>query len=338
MNECVIRDSAELAIEHPSCVLCGSTEFRELMKARDRRYRIPGEFALGECPTCKLRYVRQRPTSSSIGRYYPENYPAHLRKVGIGKPSAASRFFSMVWDGYQRAFPSASYPTFNFRKHIREFRPADRSPRVLDIGCGSGEKLAYLLRAGWDVFGVDFSETAIANARASGLSQTHVAPGDALPLPDAHVEAIYSWHSLEHHYNPVATLREAFRVLRAGGRAIFAVPASDSLGLRVFRQFWGPLEVPRHLYHFTEKTLVPAGQLAGFTHLKTHYDFSFYGLFLDQEILESLENLAAERGWRCKFPRPPGLSIVVRIPVLPLNWLLGRLWRGGNLIVHFAKP
>ena len=329
--------SAELALESPSCVLCGEVAFRELFAATDRRYRIPGEFKLVECGSCGLRYVRPRPQPSSIGRYYPDDYPAHQRKVGIDRPSALTRFFSRLWDGYQRLFLSRAYPTFFFRKHTARFRPADRPPRVLDIGCGSGSKLAYLREAGWDVFGVDFSEAAVANARASGLSQVYVAPGDALPLTDGQVDAVYSWHSLEHHYDPVATLREAFRVLRTGGRAIFAVPASDSLGLRIFRKYWGPLEIPRHLYHFTERTLSRAGQLAGFTRVATFYDFSFYGLFLDQEILESLENLAAERGLRFRFPRPRGLSVAARIPVLPFNWLLGPLWRGGNLIVHFEK-
>ena len=268
--------------------------------------------------------------------YYPSAYPAHQKKVGVQKTGAAL-FFGRLWDGYQRLFLSSSYPTFFFRKHIEKFRPPGRLPRVLDIGCASGEKLSYLKKVGWDVYGVDFSELAIANAHASGLDQTHVAPGDALPFPDNHFEAVYSWHSLEHHHNPFATLKETFRVLRPCGRAIFAVPSSDSLAFRVFRQFWGPLEIPRHLYHFTEKTLVAAGCLAGLTRRRTFLDFSFYGLFLDQEILESLENVAASRGWKFKFPRPPGLSIAVRIPALPLNGLLGRIWRGGNLIAQFIK-
>ena len=328
--------SALADLEHPSCVNCGSADLRQILVARDLRHRTPGEFPLVECVHCSLKFVRPRPAPAAMGRHYPTTYPAHQKKVGVAK-SGAVLCFGRLWDGYQRLFLSKSYPTFFLRRHVQEFRPADRQPRVLDIGCASGEKLNYLKRAGWDVCGVDFSELAIANAHAAGLDQTHVAPGDALPFPDDHFEAVYSWHSLEHHHDPLATLKETFRVLRAGGRAIFAVPSSDSLALRVFGRFWGPLEIPRHLYHFTEKTLAETARLAGLTRRQTFLDFSFYGLFLDQEILESLENLAASRGWRLRFPRPPGLSIAVRILTLPLNGLLGRIWQGGNLIMHFTK-
>ena len=37
--------------------------------------------------------------------------------------------------------------------------------RVLDAGCGSGRNLAYFLRSGYEVFGVDESEQAIAQTR-----------------------------------------------------------------------------------------------------------------------------------------------------------------------------
>src|SRR5450755_1223454 len=37
--------------------------------------------------------------------------------------------------------------------------------RVLDAGCGSGRNLVYLLREGYDVFGVDSDARAIAEVR-----------------------------------------------------------------------------------------------------------------------------------------------------------------------------
>jgi tellurite methyltransferase len=49
-----------------------------------------------------------------------------------------------------------------------------KSARVLDAGCGGGRNLVYLLRAGYDVYGVDASPEAIASVRA--LAAT-LAPG-----------------------------------------------------------------------------------------------------------------------------------------------------------------
>jgi hypothetical protein len=32
------------------------------------------------------------------------------------------------------------------------------------------------------------------------------------------------------------------------------------------------------------------------------------------------------------------LSSAMTLPILPFNKLLGKLWRGTNMIVHFSKP
>jgi tellurite methyltransferase len=57
--------------------------------------------------------------------------------------------------------------------------------RVLDAGCGSGRNLVYLLRAGYDVFGIDADRLAIQGVR--GLAAT-LAPG--LPADNFRVETI----------------------------------------------------------------------------------------------------------------------------------------------------
>src|ERR1044071_4250924 len=77
----------------------------------------------------------------------------------------------------------------------------------------------------------------------------------ALPFETNFFDAVMSWHSLEHHYSPKATMREVARVLRPGGHGIFAVPSGNNRGLQMFGKYWGPLEAPRHLYHFTTDTL-----------------------------------------------------------------------------------
>src|SRR5580704_9342126 len=57
--------------------------------------------------------------------------------------------------------------------------------RVVDAGCGGGRNLVYLLREGYECFGVDASEEAIAYVRAMAA---RLAP--RLPLGNFRVEAI----------------------------------------------------------------------------------------------------------------------------------------------------
>jgi SAM-dependent methyltransferase len=327
-----------LELETPVCDLCGGAEQRPLFAVRDRRYGVPGEFNLVECVGCSLRYLSPRPVAAAIAAWYPASYPAYQPRTTSPLHRVAV-FCDGVWQGFLSRFLSRSYPTFYFTRHAADFAVPGRAARLLDIGCGGGQKLEYLRRrSAWETYGVDFDPRAVANARARAVGEVHLATGDRLPFADGFFDAVMAWHSLEHHYSPRAAMQEVRRVLRPGGYAIIAVPSGDNLGLRLFGSHWGPLEAPRHLYYFTEETLTRLMHHVGLQVLDVFHDFSFYGLFLDQEIFDSLEYLARDRGIPMRLPRLPGLSSAARVPVLPVNETLGRLWRGTNLILHGRKP
>lgn len=327
----------QLELEIPTCDLCGHAEQRKLFAVKDRRYGVPGEFDLVECDNCSLKYVSPRPIASTIHTWYPDHYSAY-RKPTRSRLDALRVFFDDLWNSYLSRFLSDSYPIYFFSRRAAQFAQPGRRPRILDVGCGSGYKLNYLMRhGGWETHGVDFNAQAVENARAGGAN-VQLATGDRLPFPDDFFDAVMSWHSLEHHYSPKATMNEVKRVLRPGGYGIFAVPSGDSLGLRIFRSYWGPLEAPRHLYHFSKQTLSRLLREGGLRVENVFHDFSFYGLFLDEEILDSLEYLAQDWGIPIRLPRVDGVSSAARIPVLFANEALGRLWRGSNLIFHFTKP
>ena len=337
-----------IELETPVCDLCGNAEQRPIFKARDRRYKFPGEFTLVECTRCALRYVSPRPVASIIHRWYPTTYKAYAKKQSWWQKTA-DWLEDKIWNAYLRVFLTRSYPIFYFPKHQQELALPGRAPRVLDVGCGSGDKLRYIRgHSGWDTFGVDFSPQAVENANARGAGDVRLTRGDRLPFDDGYFDAVMSWHSLEHHYSPKATMAEVSRVLRPGGYGIFAVPAAENLGLRMFKQYWGPLEIPRHLYHFTHESMRRLVEGAGFQIAHVYDDISFYGLFLAQEIFDSCEYALEDKLGKgpslplrlpFKLLNAGGLiSSAATLPLVALNPLLGRLWRGSNMIVHFRKP
>src|ERR1700693_3784652 len=57
--------------------------------------------------------------------------------------------------------------------------------RVLDAGCGTGRNLVYLLKSGYEVFGVDESGEAVAQTR-----QLAAALAPHLPADNFRVEAV----------------------------------------------------------------------------------------------------------------------------------------------------
>ncbi len=321
--------------EFVSCELCGSDDHSVILKVQDKRHGYPGEFNLVECNQCSLRFLNPRPTKGAMVDAYPADYVAHRRDE---TPSTWRIPFAWAWDRYQRLFLGSFYPVFYFREQFEQFANKGRAPRILDVGCGSGSKLLYLKRAGWETYGLDFSSDAVQMALDNGVHEACSGEGGSLPYEDNFFDAVMSWHSLEHHFHPKDSLKEMARVLVPGGHGAVAVPTGDNLGFRIFKENWGPLEPPRHLYHFTKDTLAQLVEAAGLEIERFHYDYPYYGLFLEQELFESIENLAASKGIPFRFPRFRGYTIAARIPILPFSQLLGRACKGMNLVVHFKKP
>ncbi|GGA69003.1 hypothetical protein GCM10011507_20590 [Edaphobacter acidisoli] len=131
--------------------------------------------------------------------------------------------------------------------------------RVVDAGCGGGRNIQYLLREGYQVFGVDVSAEAVAAVRkmaselAPGLSAENfqVARVEAMPFTDEFADVVVC-HSVLHFAQDEAQLeamvRELWRVLRPGGMlfcrlasTIGAVPgmAFEPRGGRRFRMSHG---------------------------------------------------------------------------------------------------
>ena len=100
--------------------------------------------------------------------------------------------------------------------------------KVLDAGCGAGRNLVYLMRAGFNVWGVDESPEMIARVRqlaASiaprlGAERFRVERVEAMTLEDDSMDVVISSAVLhfardEQHWH--AMVREMWRVLAPGG-------------------------------------------------------------------------------------------------------------------------
>lgn len=104
---------------------------------------------------------------------------------------------------------------------------------VLDIGVGDGTFERLAARRGLRVHVLDPDEKAIERARAElGLGdRARAGVGQALPWADGSFDAVVVSEVLEHLDDATlrATLAEASRVLRPGGRLLGTVPADEVL-------------------------------------------------------------------------------------------------------------
>jgi len=111
-----------------------------------------------------------------------------------------------------------------------------RGSRVLDAGCGSGRNLVYLLREGYEVFGVDADPAAIASVRdlAPHLPATNfrVEPLEAITFDEASVDFVISsavLHFARDDGEFQAMLLGSWRPLKPGG--IFFCRLASTIGI-----------------------------------------------------------------------------------------------------------
>lgn len=106
------------------------------------------------------------------------------------------------------------------------------SPRVLDLGCGTGRHTLYLARQGFDVHGVDVSQTGLEITKEllkdKGYTvKLSLMDMSLLSYPDSCFDAIMCIHVLQHAMMDKIkqTLKEVYRTLSTGGYFILSVPS-----------------------------------------------------------------------------------------------------------------
>ncbi|MGB3151799.1 MAG: class I SAM-dependent methyltransferase [Maribacter sp.] len=176
------------------------------------------------------------PQPSDLSHYYKsENYISHSdsKKNILDKIYQCVKNFSL-----QRKV-----------KLINSFQSVNKN--LLDIGAGTGDFLLTAKRKGWDIEGVEPNAMASSKAKEKGI----LLRTDISDLPNTYFDVITLWHVLEHLPNLSQQIKSISTLLNAEGTLIIAVPNFKSYDAKKYKNFWAALDVPRHLWHFSQNSI-----------------------------------------------------------------------------------
>lgn len=129
----------------------------------------------------------------------------------------------------------------------------DKGTKLLDVASGPGYATAMASDRAADVIGVDFSPQMVQKAR-SLFPRVTFREGDAenLPFEDDLFDAVSMNFGMLHLGNPEVAIKEAFRVLKGGGRFGFTVwaPPEEAVGFSV---------ILKAVAEFGQHTSIPHG-------------------------------------------------------------------------------
>jgi SAM-dependent methyltransferase len=202
--------------------------------------------------------------------------------------------------------------------------------RVLDAGCGAGEFVYAMGRAGADAQGIEYVAEKVAEWQARYPGDARVQRGDlaGLEYPDQSFDAVLLNEVLEHVPDDVRGLAEVHRVLKPGGTLLIFSPNryypiethgvyTRSTGrhlthLRTFGLPYVPIAIGNRFLRYWSRNYWPA-ELAGMVR-RAGFDIRHHGY-----VWQTFENISGSQpGWIGKLaPVARRVSpIAERVPLI----------------------
>ena len=227
----------------PACPACAEPlPDGTSLRGRDRVHGLPGTFEVRVCATCRSGRTLPLVSPEEIESLYPTAYNAYrLPANPLLRVAATGLYRWRYWRSLRGGLLHL----------LRDLPPG----RLLDVGSGRGDLGVILTSRGWDVTGLEPSETACAEALARGVSSicgTLTTIAERLP---GEYDVVVFQHSLEHVAEPADDLAVTRALLRDGGHLLVSVPNFGSWQRKRFGSEWFHLDLPRHRSHFSRKGL-----------------------------------------------------------------------------------
>ncbi len=128
--------------------------------------------------------------------------------------------------------------------------------RILDVGCGTGDFLQVCEQTGWSIAGIEPNEKArqLASTK-TGFKDYQRTVEELIESNPESFDVITMWHVLEHVPNLADFIDKIKSLLKPNGVLVVAVPNFKSWDAKHYNSYWAAYDVPRHLWHFSRKSM-----------------------------------------------------------------------------------
>jgi len=316
-----------------SCPLCGSTTVQLLCHSLSNADGpLIEKIQLFICLKCNANFTDPRIYKKDINQI--QQY-----EVGIyqSKKNRLSRmvdvFLAVLIDQKIKKIASMRKPDVN----------------LLDVGCGKGRFLSRVKkREGWLGLGIEPSqrqaEFGVENYGVKVVTGNLTNPA----LAGSVFDVVTCWHVLEHIDDPAGFVASINKLLGDDGLLVIEVPNFGSFQAVLGKGKWFHLDTPRHMFHYTKKSIERLLNNSGFyiQKIETYsFDLGTFGML--QTILNVLNispNLFFRWLKRCKLNEGKVeiisnliLAAILAVPSMVLEFVVSIALNSGGVLRIYAK-
>ena len=221
------------------CPVCHKSDINHLLHTRD--FSLTNEsFDVIECANCTLRYTFPIPTVDQIAPYY--NFPDY-----ISHSDTKSGWMNQLYHAVRKR-------TLDQKSSWVQSLFTGYKGKLLEVGAGTGAFANSMKEKNWEVTALE--PDASSRQKAFENYQLILETPDTLyQIAENSHDVICLWHVLEHVHDLKGYFKAFNHILKPNGRLIIAVPNYTSFDAQFYKEFWAAYDVPRHLYHFSPKSM-----------------------------------------------------------------------------------
>lgn len=214
----------------PTCIVCRSP-MTAIFSLRSFRYH--------QCRRCRQVVTLPFPSQDQLEEHYRRGFQGTNYRVAREES-----------DVYRSAMGALADVVC---RHL----PPGEAPRLLDIGCFTGEFLLEMRARGAHVTGVELQReaAAIAEERLPGSIIRSDVLDPACPLPAGGFDVVTLLGVVEHVLDPVRLLNRMGDLLRPGGKLVIQTPDAGSCLAASLGPLWPPYTPVEHIHFFSRRSI-----------------------------------------------------------------------------------